>query len=82
MREEQANRSAAKRMVQLRITDSGIRVTRNNRPERRCKALEAIWIDVEIQASLLDKSLVPKYRSGETGHQEHLKRLSLIRIMY
>lgn len=69
-------------MVQLRITYSGIRVTRNNRPERRCKALEAMCNDDEIKTILLDKSLVLKYRSGETGHQEHLKRLSLIRIMY
>jgi hypothetical protein len=68
--------------VQLRVTDSGIGVTRNNRPERRCKALEAMWFDAELETSLLDKSLVLKYRSGDTGHQEQVKRLSLIRIMY
>jgi hypothetical protein len=67
-------------MVKLRITDSGIRVTRNNRPESGCKALEAVWIDAEIETSLLDKSLVLKYRSGEMGHRENLKHL--IRIMY
>jgi hypothetical protein len=47
-------------MEQLRIIDSGIRVTLKNKPEMRCTALEAVWIDAETDTSLLDKSLVLK----------------------